>query len=132
MTRATVCRVLAHFTHHEPEDQLPWPWIATLVVALMTTWRQGADALHAEERDLEGPLPDFLEAMHSHPDRVRRVPGVAVFPHPNATTTPLALRTNVAFNRVVHEHVVLVQIVNENVPHIRHVDRVVVQRVRQG
>jgi hypothetical protein len=34
MTRATVCQVLAHFTHHEPEDQLPWPWIATLVVAI--------------------------------------------------------------------------------------------------
>ena len=30
--------------------------IAALVVALMTTWRRGADALHAEARDLEGPL----------------------------------------------------------------------------
>jgi hypothetical protein len=26
--------MLAHFTHHEPEDRLPWPWIATLVVAV--------------------------------------------------------------------------------------------------
>ncbi|MGO4601394.1 potassium transporter Kup [Terrabacter sp. 2YAF2] len=98
--------------------------IATLVVALMTTWRRGADALHAEERDLEGPLPLFLRMLHKHPDLVRRVPGVAVFPHPNATTTPLALRTNADFNRVVHDRVILVQIVNENVPHIRHVDRV--------
>ena len=98
--------------------------IAALVVALMTTWRRGADALHAEERDLEGPLPLFLRMLHKHPDLVRRVPGVAVFPHPNATTTPLALRTNADFNRVVHDRVILVQIVNENVPHIRHVDRV--------
>ena len=98
--------------------------IAALVVALMTTWRRGAEALHAEERDLEGPLPLFLRMLHKHPDLVRRVPGVAVFPHPNATTTPLALRTNADFNRVVHDRVILVQIVNENVPHIRHVDRV--------
>ena len=98
--------------------------IAAIVVALMTTWRRGAEALHAEERDLEGPLPLFLSVVRSHPDEIRRVPGVAVFPHPNATTTPLALRANVDFNRVVHERVVLVQIVNENVPHIRHVDRV--------
>ena len=55
--------------------------------------------------------------------QVPRVPGVAVFPHPNATTTPLALRQNVEFNHVLHEHVVIVSIVNENVPHIRHVDR---------
>ncbi|HEV7196990.1 MAG TPA: KUP/HAK/KT family potassium transporter, partial [Pedococcus sp.] len=98
--------------------------IAALVVALMTTWRRGADALHSEERDLEGPLPLFLRMLHKHPELVRRVPGVAVFPHPNATTTPLALRTNADFNRVVHDRVILVQIVNENVPHIRHVDRV--------
>jgi hypothetical protein len=26
---------LAHFTHHEPEDRLPWPWLATLVVAVV-------------------------------------------------------------------------------------------------
>ncbi|WP_235509194.1 potassium transporter Kup [Terrabacter sp. Soil810] len=98
--------------------------IAALVVAIMTTFRRGADALHAEERDLEGPLRLFLKVLHDHPELVRRVPGVAVFPHPNATTTPLALRANADFNRVVHERVILVQIVNENVPHIRHVDRV--------
>ncbi|MCU1535942.1 MAG: potassium transporter Kup [Humibacillus sp.] len=98
--------------------------IAAIVVALMTTWRRGAEALHAEERDLEGPLPLFLSVVRGHPDEIRRVPGVAVFPHPNSTTTPLALRANVDFNRVVHERVVLVQIVNENVPHVRHVDRV--------
>ena len=26
--------MLAHFNHHEPEDRLPWPWVATIVVAL--------------------------------------------------------------------------------------------------
>jgi KUP system potassium uptake protein len=95
--------------------------IAAGVIALMTTWRQGAAALGERQRTLEGPLPTFVQAIRDH--HIPRVPGVAVFPHPNATTTPLALRTNVDFNRIVHEHVILVQIVNENVPHIRHVDR---------
>src|SRR5690349_5518984 len=27
--------VLAHFNHHEPDDRLPWPWVATIVVALV-------------------------------------------------------------------------------------------------
>jgi hypothetical protein len=27
--------MLAHFTHHEPEDRLPWPWLATVVVAVL-------------------------------------------------------------------------------------------------
>lgn len=97
--------------------------IAALVVTLMTTWRRGAEALHEEERLMEGPLPLFIKIIRDHPREIRRVPGVAIFPHPNASTTPLALRANVDFNHVVHEHVILVQIVNENVPHIRHVDR---------
>jgi KUP system potassium uptake protein len=49
-----------------------------------------------------------------------------VFPHPKATTTPLALRANVDFSRILPERVILIEIVNENVPHIRHVDRVTV------
>jgi hypothetical protein len=27
--------VLAHFNHHEPDDRLPWPWLATVVAALV-------------------------------------------------------------------------------------------------
>ncbi|MGI8880608.1 MAG: KUP/HAK/KT family potassium transporter, partial [Jatrophihabitans sp.] len=42
----------------------------------------------------------------------------AVFPHPTKETVPLALRANVEFNRVLHEHVVIVSIVSENVPHV--------------
>lgn len=98
--------------------------IAAVVVTVMTTWRAGADRFYARRSELEGPLDDFVAMIK---DRgVPRVPGLAVFPHGNKLTTPLALRSHVAFNRVLHEHVVIVQIINENVPHIRHVDRVIV------
>lgn len=98
--------------------------IAAIVVTLMTTWRSGAERLFARRAELEGPLDDFVAMVRE--TGVPRVPGLAVFPHPNKLTTPLALRSHVAFNQVLHEHVVIVQILNENVPHIRHVDRVVV------
>lgn len=98
--------------------------IAAVVVTLMTTWRKGAETLLRRRSELEGPLDEFVAMIHE--TGVPRVPGLAVFPHPNKTTTPLALRSHVTFNHVLHEHVVIVQIINENVPHIRHVDRVVV------
>jgi KUP system potassium uptake protein len=98
--------------------------IAAVVVTLMSTWRTGADRFYASRSQLEGPLADFVAMVER--DRIPRVPGLAVFPHGNKLTTPLALRSHVEFNHVLHEHVVIVQIVNENVPHIRHVDRVVV------
>lgn len=96
--------------------------IAAVVVAVMTTWRKGNIDLHERERQLEGPLDIFVRVVRS--GRVPRVPGVAIYPHPNSTTVPIAMRSNVDFNQVVHEHVVLVQIINENVPHVRHKDRV--------
>jgi len=99
--------------------------IAVVVVTVMTTWRDGHAALQERRSQIEGPLSEFID--HIKEARIARVPGVAVVPHPNSTTTPLALRANVAFNRVLHEHVIIVQITNENVPHIHHVDRVTVR-----
>jgi KUP system potassium uptake protein len=96
--------------------------IAVAVVLVMTTWRRGSEVLHEEERQLGGPIEYFVAIVRD--GRVPRVPGVAIYPHPGGTTVPLALRSNVDFNHVVHEHVVLVSVVNENVPHIRHKDRV--------
>lgn len=98
--------------------------IAGIVVTLMTTWRTGARTLNEQRARLEGPLDEFVAMVREK--GVARVPGFAVFPHPNNTTTPLALRSHVTFNHVLHEHVAIVQIVNENVPHIRHADRVLV------
>lgn len=99
--------------------------IGTLVIVLMTTWRRGNAGLRPARAALEGPLDTFIEHIRS--SNVMRVPGVAVYPHPNCYTTPLALSKNLQFNRIVHEHVVIVTIVEANVPHVRHVDRVSVK-----
>ncbi len=95
--------------------------IAAGVVTVMLTWRQGSQAVDQRRRDIEGSLSEFVETLHD--SGIKRVPGLAVFPHPHAETTPLALRQNVDFNKVLHENIAIVSIVNENVPHIRHVDR---------
>ena len=95
--------------------------IATAVVTVMMTWRQGAASVHARRSAIEGPLSEFIE--HVHEQNIPRVPGLAVFPHPNRETTPLSLRQNMEFNGVLHEHIAIVTIENANVPHIRHVDR---------
>ncbi len=95
--------------------------IASFVVTVMLTWRAGNANVRAERARIEGPLDDFVEQVHTR--AVPRVPGLAVFPHPDRQTTPLALRQLVDFTHVLHENVVIVSIVNENVPHVRHVDR---------
>jgi KUP system potassium uptake protein len=99
--------------------------IAAALVTIMLAWRDGQVVLRQRRTELEGPLIDFVEHVRS--SNITRVPGLAVVPHPNSITAPLALRANVDVNRVLHEHVVIVQILATNVPHVRHVDRVTVQ-----
>ncbi|MGI8414716.1 MAG: KUP/HAK/KT family potassium transporter, partial [Nakamurella sp.] len=90
--------------------------IAAVVVTVMTTWQRGRQIITSRRIEAEGSLPDFIEKLRKSP--IARVPGTAVFPHPNKETTPLALRANTQFNHTVHEHVVIVSVLSENAPHI--------------
>ena len=104
--------------------------IAAIVILVMTTWRRGQEIVTAKRELKEGSLAEFVEMVRD--TRVPRVPGLAVFPHPNLTTVPLALRANLDFNSVLHERILIVAIINENVPHIRHVNRVTVDDLGHG
>ena len=98
--------------------------IAAVITTLMVIWRAGIRGLAIRRRRMEGYLEDFIEEVWR--DKIPRVPGVVIYPHPNPDTTPLALRSNVRFNHVLHETVVLVTVVTEKIPHIRHVERATV------
>ena len=50
--------------------------------------------------------------------RIPRVPGLAVFPHPNSESTPLALRANLEHNHVLHERVLIVTVRVLRVPYV--------------
>ena len=90
--------------------------IALLVYTTMVTWQRGRELVTARRRTLEGPLHELIERLHA--ENVHRVAGTAVFPHPTTETAPLALRSNVAHNHVLHERVVILSGRTANVPHI--------------
>ncbi|WP_460339058.1 potassium transporter Kup [Actinoallomurus acanthiterrae] len=90
--------------------------IAISVFTVMKTWERGREIVTARRNAKEGPLPEFIEKLREK--KVTKVPGTAVFPHPGKQTTPLALRANLDHNHVVHEHVVIVSVTSENVPHV--------------
>lgn len=101
--------------------------IAVLIVTVMMTWERGRRLITERRIEAEGSLADFVEEVRAHP--VPRAPGTAVFPHPGKETTPLALRANTEFNRIIHEHVVIVSIQPENVPHIAPDSRLTVDEL---
>lgn len=90
--------------------------IAAVVFVFMLTWQRGRKLVTARRTEREGPFNEFLADFYR--DNPLRVPGIAVFPHPNADTTPIALRANLRYNHVLHGQVVILSGHTTNVPHI--------------
>ena len=108
-------------------------WISLVIAAALTTimlvWHRGARILFGRRRELEGPLEQFVAGPEC---AVRRVPGLVVYPHGDPATVPLALRTGVEMNRVLHEHVVIVTMKHIGVPHAHRDDRVHAREIGPG
>ncbi|MDQ2851513.1 MAG: potassium transporter Kup [Actinomycetota bacterium] len=96
--------------------------IALAICTIMFTWRKGSAIVTERRVKLEGPMQPFLDWLHTDP--VSRVPGTAIFLHPDRMTTPLAFRENANFNHVIHDNVFIVSTVSENIPHVAPQDRV--------
>jgi len=96
--------------------------IAATVFTVMTTWQRGRQIVTAKRTALEGPLQEFVDGLQAL--RVLRVPGAAIFPHPNKATTPLALRANLQHNGVLHKRVVIVSAAPTNAPTVAPDQRV--------
>jgi KUP system potassium uptake protein len=97
--------------------------IAVVVFILLTTWRKGREIVTANRIREEGPIRDFVDYLNSGQCAAVRVPGTAVFLNANPKTTPLALRANVEHNHVLHEHVIIICIDVERIPHIAKPER---------
>ncbi|WP_347041390.1 potassium transporter Kup [Brachybacterium nesterenkovii] len=101
--------------------------IAAIALTIMLTWKRGSKIMFGRRSEMEGPIEDFVAEVQAMD--LPRVPGLAVYPHGDPRTTPLALRRNVEFNRILHEHVVIVTIKNIGVPHVRHDARITVSEL---
>ena len=76
------------------------------------------------------PLEDFFELMKLGP--TSRVPGTAVFMTSNPTGTPPALMNNFEHNHAVHEQVVLITIMTEELARVPDAERVTTEPLQDG
>lgn len=101
--------------------------VAAAVVLVMATWRRGHEEVSTRRYTLEGPISTFLLALPA--SSVRRIPGVAIFPHVNPGTTPLAMVQCVESFHVLHQQAVVVHLLHENLPHVPRSERTAVTRL---
>lgn len=89
--------------------------IGLFVFTLLATWKRGRDVHLARIQSDSLPVRDFLASLS---DRLIRVPGTAVFLHGSAHGVPLALLHNIKHNKVLHERVVLLTVIVDDVPFV--------------
>lgn len=104
--------------------------LAGAVFFVMTTWRRGTALVMQRLIELSMPLPRFLDQVEL--TRPPRVPGTAVFLTPNVDGAPASLVLHFRHNHVLHEEIILLAIVTEEVPEIPEDKRLASKRLRAG
>ncbi len=104
--------------------------IGALLFTLMTTWKTGrrlvADRLTARAF----PLEDFMAAVASSPPA--RVSGTAVFMTAQPYGTPPALAHNLRYNKILHDHVIVLTVTTSHTPYVSPDKQVQVQSLDLG
>ena len=100
------------------------------IFTLLTSWRRGREIVAARFREQLVPLSDFFELIKV--ELPARVPGMAVYMSSNLDVTPPALLYNLQHNRVVHQHVVLLTVITEELARVDPDSRVHVEQAAAG
>ncbi|MBT0653434.1 potassium transporter Kup [Geomobilimonas luticola] len=102
----------------------------TVVFTLMATWQRGRNVLGKRLRGGLESLKGFIYRLATAPPC--RVKGTAVFMTGNPTGTPPIIHHHLAHNQVLHEQVIILTVLTEEVPRVPAADRVTVNILPLG
>lgn len=101
--------------------------IGVTILLIMLTWKTERSRLLRRLRQ----DPEALEALITSLERAppKRVPGTAVVMSRGQYEVPLVLLHNLKHNKILHERVVLLTVVTEDVPYVHNVKRVTIEQL---
>lgn len=98
--------------------------------AVLTTWYTGRHIVRERTRRGRTPLGPFLDSVLAHPPP--RVPGTAVYMFGTPDVAPPPLLYNFRSNHVLHEQVLVVNVITDRVPRRHPAHRVRRQDLGRG
>lgn len=105
--------------------------VGAIIFTLMSTWRRGREVLFHHLQKAAVSLSGFIADISDNPP-LARVPGTAVFMTARHLSMPHALQRNFEHNRVLHERIILLTVLTEDVPYISEEERVEIDKLEQG
>jgi KUP system potassium uptake protein len=103
--------------------------IGLAIFTLLTTWSKGRNLMRANMAEGSIPIEVFAKSAHSS---AARVPGTAIFMASSAAGVPSALLHNIKHNKVLHERVVILTVLIEDVPYVDPEKRCSTKDLGQG
>jgi KUP system potassium uptake protein len=104
--------------------------VGTLIFTLMTTWKTGRRIMADRVNARALPLEEFMAAVTAQPPI--RVPGAAVFMTASPRGTPPTLAHNLRYNKILHEHVIVLTVSTSQTPYVATDDQIEVTTLGTG
>jgi KUP system potassium uptake protein len=104
--------------------------IGALLFTLMTTWKTGRKIVADRLTARAFPIEEFIDGLTADPPV--RVGGTAVFMTAQPRGTPPALAHNLRYNKVLHQHVIVLTVTTVQLPHVSEQDQLVVEPLGAG
>ena len=104
--------------------------VGAAVYLLMSTWKRGRDILTERLQRDAFPFAQFVATVR--PDSPPRVSGTAVFMARDSEATPAALLHNLKHNKVLHEQVILLTVITEEIPQVPKERRIEITDMTKG
>lgn len=101
--------------------------IGLTILLIMLTWKTERSRLLRRLRQDPEALEALIASLEKAPPE--RVPGTAVVMSRGQYEVPLVLLHNLKHNKILHERVVLLTVVTEDVPYVHNVKRVTIEQL---
>jgi len=96
--------------------------LGAFLFTMMLTWKRGRELVFENLQKHAIPLEDFLASLFISPPV--RVPGTAIFLRGESDGVPHAMLHNLSHNKVLHERVVFLTVVMQEVPYVPEANQV--------
>jgi KUP system potassium uptake protein len=96
--------------------------IAGVIFTLLTTWKSGQRILNEKLSRTSVSIERFIKEVYRTPPL--RVPGTAIYMTPWHNVVPSALLHNLKHNKILHERVIFLTVVSQEVPYVPPENRV--------
>ena len=104
--------------------------VALIVFTIMTTWRRGREILSSKLQDGSLSPELFIQSLRARPPI--RVPGTAVFMHRSPDVVPASLLHSLKHYKALHQRVILLTILSEEISHVGEEERFTVEELGEG